>query len=402
MKRPGLVVALAALLAVSSPVDAEVADDPTERIKEYTDRAIDFKAEGSASYSVKRGSRPISDLDLATSSADPELERRVRRNMTRSWLYRVEVGSLALPLGLLLAVDNFFGKRPTETKLGAVTLPPSLLAPFPAVPCDDTTVIAGCGADWRGFGLAAAGAGMALYGAWLLGELVGESAGTLRPRYLAQDVAKAAVDDYNKRLARELNLRTADVATVTIGASPSPTPAAVPADLPEGEEGSGLWALRKATVAVRGQLGADWAPYLAYTRDIRDFKPGLVKEGDWHVVFAATSSVKAGDIDVTVPRFGGGPTWRAAGGEWTQWRAGTDLLAKARVDSPRALEMLESEYVERQVGWLGPGSAVVLYPFYYRLKEPLWVAFPSGATFAPRVGVEARNGTLVSLPRFRE
>jgi hypothetical protein len=397
MKRPTLLAALAALLAVPSPVAAEVPDDKTERVKEYTDRALEFIPEGSASYSIKRGTRPISDLDLATSSADTGLEAVVRRKMTRGRLYRAEIGALALPAGIVLGIDNFFGQSAFERKYPDTdkpnfTLPPSRFAAFAAD-------------DWRGYMLSAAGTALALYGAWQLGELIGEGLGLLRPRYLRQDTAKAAVTAYNKHLVLELGLQASDVATVAVAAgaaSPSPTPEPVPEDFPAGEEGSGAWALRKATLAVRGVLGPDWAPYLAYTHDIRDFKPGLVKEGDWHVVLAATGSVKAQDVDVTVPRFGGGPTWRDSGPEWTPWRGGTDLLTKFKVDSPQALEKLEEPYLARQVGWLRPGATVVLYPFYYRLKEPVWVVFPGDNRFAPDTGVEAHHGTLVSLPRFRQ
>lgn len=379
---------LAALLVLGDVAGAEVADDPAPRIREYTERAFDFVAEGSASYMIKRGGKPVTDLDLATSSGDAALEEEVRSRMLKGRLYRAEIGSLALPLGLLIGIDNFFGNRPKQTRLENLTLPPSVFAPYPAD-------------DWRSFVLSAAGAVLALYGAFQLGELVGEALGTYRPRYLTQEEARAAVQDFNRKLALELNLEPREVATISLAASPSVPPAPFPEDLPEGTEGSGIWALRQATAAVQSSLGRFYVPFLAYTRDIRDFKPGLVEQGEWRVLMTASGSAAVRDVEVTVPRHGGGVTWRDAGPEWTPYRTGTGLLAAVRVDSNQALESLEPEFVQRQVPWLRPGSMVVLYPFYFRLRDPVWIVHVAELRIPPIVGINARTGTLVNLARYR-
>jgi hypothetical protein len=390
MKRAssGVIAAILAAGIGLRPAVAEVVDDKTERIKAYADRALDFAAEGSASYSVKRGGKPISDMDLATTSGDPDLPILVETNQIKGRLYRAEIGALSTSVGLLVGFDNFFGNRPAKQKLANFELPASILAPYVAD-------------DWRSFALSAAGAALAIYGAWQIGELIGEAIGSYKPRYLSQETVKRTVEDYNKALISELGLVATDVATVTLAASPSPTPPAIPESFPDGVAGSAAWALRKATGAVRASVDAMYRPYLAYTRDIVEFEPGLVQQGDWHVVMAASESVTLRDIDVTVPRFGGGPTWRDAGPEWTQWRSGTDLLARFEVDSPNALGLLGPEYLEKQVGWLRPGSTVVLYPYYYRLKDPLWMVFMADNRVAPWIGVNARSGNLVNLARYR-
>ena len=379
---------LAAILVLGDAAVAQVEDDPAARIKEYTEQAFDFVAEGSASYTIKRGGKPVSDLDLATNSADPRFEATVRRKMLMGRLYRAEIGALALPLGVLVGIDNFFGKRPEKTKLENLELPASAFAPYPAD-------------DWRSFVLSATGTALALYGAFQLGELAGETLGSFKPRYLSQDEAKAAVEDFNKKLALDLDLKLAQVATMSLAASPSPTPPPIPEEVPEGTEGSGVWAIRKATVAVQGSLGRSYGPFLAYTKDIQSFQPGVVEQGDWHVLVTASGSAVVRDLDVTVPRFGGGPTWRDAGTEWTAYRSGTDLLSNLKVDSPKALELMQPEFVDRQVGWLKPGSTVVIYPWYFRLKEPVWIVYLADMRLAPFVGVNAKSGTLINLARYR-
>lgn len=376
-------------LHLAGPARAEVADDMKPRLREYADRAIDFSPEGSASYTLKRGGKAISDLDLATSSGDPSLVATVRLAMLKGRLYRTEIGLLAFPIGMLVGADNFFGYRPNSQKnekLGNLELPPSLVAPFPAD-------------DLRSFVAASLGVAVALYGAWQLGELVGEAIGSFRPQYLAVDEVKEATLAYNKRLEAELNLPSAGSIQLTVAASPSPTPAPLPETFPLGVEGSAAWAIRKAVAAIQAVEGGDYRAFSAWTTDLRDFESGVVGQGSWHVSMSTTDARP--DLDVSVPRFGGATTWLYSSPEWTPYRGGRDLVDKVLIDSPKALELLKPEFVSSQIGWFKKDDRVVLFPFYYRLKEPLWLVQLGNLSLAPWVGAHAATGHLVNLMRYR-
>ncbi len=370
----------------SPPALADVPSNDTARIQQYEDQAIAFEPQGSRSYTLTRGGRRIDDSLLASLSDDPDLLDEVHTAQRDRHIYELTTGIVGVPLGLLLAVDNFFGHSAGPRKFGGVTLPPSIVAPFAA-------------SDPLSFAISIGGAIVAIYGAWQLGEFIGEAAGTYHPAYLPQAEAKAAAKEYNQQLAIELDLTATETAEATPEASPSAMPNAVPESFPAGEDGSGCWALRQAVPYVQAKLGLDFQPYLEWTQDLHDFQTGLIQNGAWHVLFAGPDP-KA-DIDASVP-LRGGISWTGVRPYFSRYRNGTDLMSNVRVDSPRAMFLLKEPFREQQVGWLPAGSYVVLYPYWGRLHGPIWTVQLSQRRLPPAVGIDAKFGTLVDMARYRE
>ena len=370
----------------SPPVLADVPSNDTARIQQYEDQAIAFQAQGSRSYTLTRGGKRIDDSLLASLSGDPDLVDEVNTAQRNRHIYQLTTGIIGLPLGLLLAADNFFGHRAGPRKFGGVTLPPSIVAPFPA-------------SNPLSFAISVGGAIVALYGAWQLGELIGEAAGAYHPAYLPQAQARTAAKDYNHQLAIELDLTATEAAQAAPEASPSATPNPVPDAFPAGESGSGCWAVRQAVPYVQAKLGLDFQPYLVWTRDLHDFQTGLIQGGVWHVLFAGPDP-KA-DIDASVPLHGN-ISWTGVRPYFSGYRDGTDLMSTVKVDSPRALFLLKAPFREQQIGWLPAGSYVVLYPYWGRLHGPIWTVQLSQRRLPPSVGIDAEFGTLVNMARYRE
>lgn len=390
MKTDALLFLVAATVVAADlntpPALADIPTNDTALIGQYQDQAIDFTAQGSESYTLMRGGRPLDDMGLATTSGDPDLVDEVATAQRNRHLYKLSVGIVGLPLGLLIAVDNFFGYRSGPTPYGSVTLPRSVVAPFPA-------------SSPLSFALSVGGAILALYASWQLGDLVGEAAGVYHPTYLSPDQARKAVDAYDRKLADQLGLTAAQVAEATPEATPSVPPSPIPDSFPAGEEGSACWAVRQAVPFVEQRLGASYLPYLVWTRQLRDFQTGLIQNGAWHVLFAGPEP--SDDVDASVPAHGGNITWTGSSPAYSQWRAGTDLLKNVRVDSPRAMFLLKDPMADRQVGWLPVGSVVVLYPFWNRLPTPVWVPHVSTLRLPPQVGIDAKYGTLVDMARYQ-
>ncbi|MBU6427698.1 MAG: hypothetical protein KGR26_01685 [Cyanobacteria bacterium REEB65] len=391
MKRFSLaaLVSTTALLLLESvalpPVLADIPTDNTARIRQYEDQAIRIEQPASGTYVIQRGGRTIDDMDLATTSGKPELVARVNSARNLAHAYQISVGIVGIPLGLLLAADNFFGRRTGAQKVGAFVLPPSIVAPFAE-------------SNPLSYGLAVGGAALALYGAWQLGALIGEAAGWYSPSYLDPATVKAAAKGYDDKLAVDLDLSATEVAEATPEATPLPTPSPFPATFPEGETGSGCWAVRQALPVVAEHAGPTYRPYLLWTSDIHDFETGTLQSGVWHVLFAGEDT--HADIDASVPLHG--PiSWTDANPYFTPYRAGTDLLDRVEVDSPRSLFLLKEPFVERQIGWLAPGSVVVLYPFWGRLHGPVWTVSLGAQRMPPQIGIDAEFGTLVEMAHYR-
>lgn len=404
--RPALAGLLAgALTMVPATPDIDMA--PDDRPGLYRRFAIEFVPEGD-SYRLLRDGQPIPDRTLASLPGEEELAEALRVRETWGTFWRLGGGLLLLPLGTLVGVDNFFGYRKTETKLGAITLPPSTFVPQHAGPDSALTgLLLGSGALLAGWGLG------------LLVEQTAIWAGWTMPRLLEPERAAAAAERQREALLERLNLTAPPLAP---SPTPAPDPSATPAlpesvldpSFPEGTEGSAAWAVRQA---LRGAGPGAWEPFLAWTDDMDNLEGGVLTRGDWQVMVRRRSAVPdpavpygllpevagamaapSDDVrEVRVPRFGGALSWRSGALPYRVYRTGTTAFRRVRIDSPEALPRLLATMREAgRSSWWRPGTRVILQPFRGRMAEPMWLILPPDE--APWAALDADRGNLISLP----
>lgn len=399
----GMTVAVAALSPVPSPSpEWEVLD---ERPSLYRRFAIEVVIE-QGGYQLLRDGRPVPDKVLASQPDEDELAGDLARATALWSAGRLAAGLLLVPAGSVVALDNFFGRRDEQVTRGAVTLPPSLVAPFPA-----EHPITGL---LFGAGLLAAG-----WGIGLLAEQVGTWAGWRQDRLLDPERAQAAAARQREALLLRLNLPEAPPSPSptpppAATASPTPKPGLLDESFPEGVEGSMAWAVRLAVVA---QGDSTWEPFLAWTDDLEDLERGTISRGSWQVLLrrrpprpdpavpyglvpeVAAGLEPVGDDDVrevTVPRHGGAVTWRGGALAYRVYRSGTKAFRRVRLDAPDALpRLLAAMRAQGEMTWWRPGTRVVLQPFRGRMQGPMWLVIPPGGE--PDVALDAERGSLMPL-----
>ncbi|MEB3203935.1 MAG: hypothetical protein VKP57_04485 [Candidatus Sericytochromatia bacterium] len=402
--RPALAGLLAgALTALPATPDLAVPQD--ERPALYRRFAIEFVPDGE-SYRLLRDGVQVPDRVLADLPGEQDLAAMLRTRETWATFWRLGGGLVLLPLGAVVGVDNFFGKREEETRLGAITLPPSRVAPY-----EPGHAVTGL--------LLGAGVLMAGWGLGLLVTQAGIWAGWTTPRSLDPERAAEAAERQRLALLDRLNL-TAPPPT------PSPTPvpdpsarpplpdSVLPGDFPEGTEGSAVWAIRQALASVgTGQ----WEPFLAWTDDMDDLESGTLARGSWQVMvrkrslqpdpavpYGLAPEVAAGldsptdDVrEVSVPRHGGSVSWRSGALPYRVYRGGGEAFRRVRVDSPEALPRILAALRDMgRAAWWRPGTRVVLQPFRGRTAGPMWLLLPPSGE--PALALDAERARLISLP----
>lgn len=382
----GLGVAL--LAGASGAARADLPDDKSGRLGEYQQRHFELTFPSTTSYEIRRGpgtgtaSIRVGDSELVRAAQVPELEAVVAEAAWwRGW-QQVGLGTL-FPLGLYLAFDNFFG-NPRAASL--TQLPVPVLSFQPA-------------RDWRSFGLMVAGMVGATYGAAQWGAFVAEHLNWSWPNLMSPDEARRASERANERLLDELALAPADLlATKSApvgGPTPAPTPAATASAAPTGEPGTALGHLAAAQAAVKAAHGDGFRLYLVLTSDLADTS-GKLARGAWRYLFFHPLRQEAYQVEVPVE--GGEPKLAAAPDGYKEQRSGVGLLEGWKLDSTRALRLLEPEIQRRSRTPLLPEAAtLLLYPAYGTFAGPVWIMDLGNGPAEVGIGIDAGAGRLVDV-----
>lgn len=374
---------LAAFAGAARPVFAEIPDDKAERIKTYQSQHLELSYPSSGSYEVRMGvgtaSVRVGDPELVRRASESEfVEKLADASWDRGW--KQLVAGLLLPLGLYMAIDNFFGvPRPTAAPS---FLPPPHLSYWPA-------------RDWRSFTLLVVGSVGAAVGAGQWGSFVAEHVGLSYPNLLGGEDAARAVKVANLALMDELALDPADLqppkatASTPTAAAPIPTPA-----VRQGEAGTALGELAKAQAALKSQRGEGYRLYLVYTKELSD-QTGKLQKGSWHYLFFHPQRNES--LDVTVPVLAGNPSIGPASEAFKEWIQATGLVEAWKLDSTRAMALFSPELLKRGKPWLAEEATLLLYPNYGSFLGPLWVLDLGQGPADVGVGVDAASGSVVDL-----
>ncbi len=370
--------ALALSVMLAAPAFADIPDDKTGRIQEFREREITLTEPASGSYQLYQGNRRIGDLTLAEAVGDADLAAQLRGDLRRRTFWQLGWTAL-IPVGGFLFYDNFYGSDRPPTS----GLPPARFAPYPAT-------------DFRAFLLSIAGGTIATYGVVNAAQWVSERFGWFIPQLLKPEVAKEKVQEARTELLDELNLLAADVPIATGGATASavsPQEAGLlPANVPNGAEGTAAFYAREAVKVITSQKGPGYRLYLVYTADLTDTS-GVVQRGSWNYLF--THPTKLDAWEVSVPIFGGNPVVRQAPAAYNAYKEPTDFPATWRIDSPAAMTSLKDALIARGEPWLTEDATFALLPYFELLRRPLWILDLGDGPLS--LGVEAASGSVVSL-----
>jgi hypothetical protein len=357
-------------LSLGNAALADVPDDKDARIEEYRLKAVDL-VEDKGRYDLKIGDSTIGDEELARLADDTEALADLRNQFWLRKTYQFGLGTLSVPLGSFLLYDNLYGKREKQD-----FAPPSRLAPYPP-------------GSFGAYLLALGGGLLASYGGYLLTQWGSEILGFSQPNLLEAKEAKRLQKRCNRRLREEFMLTLSDVASLSATASlANGENGGFDLIVPAGEEGTAAFSLRRALKSLESQRGKNFRVF-AISGSLKDYS-GKMEEGGWQYFFYHPE--KPERIKVTVPKFGE-PEINVSNDFEAYPRLNgqpTQLVRTWKIDSPKAMEALKSEFFRRGLS-AHEDFSITLYPYFEDYPQAVWIAEAKKI----RLAVDAKSGKMV-------